>query len=135
MKINKVELNRNCEVLVYVNALSQVTKQPIFHEDGATYWYGENEDGFVEFGVSHDYPCFGHEAGYMWSSRSGVFNGMFNKCCMSIILCVDVGNGCTHKYGAHIVVDKISGLLPHGYCIKKHEDGDGEIYYRIHHIA
>lgn len=134
MKINKVELTKDYEVLVYVDALPQVTKQPIFHEDGATYWYGEN-DGFVSYGVTHDYPTMGHNPGYMWSSRAGVFNGMFDKHCMSVIICTEDSNGRTHKYGGNIVVDKISNLLPHGYHIKKQQDADGEIYYRVRHIA
>lgn len=64
-------------LIVEVDELPKVTKKPILETDDTTYWYGENDDGFVAFGISHNYRTFGHEPGYMWSSRSSVFNGMF----------------------------------------------------------
>lgn len=64
-------------LIVEVDELPKVTKKPILETDDTTYWYGENDDGFVSFGISYNYRTFGHEPGYMWSSRSSVFNSMF----------------------------------------------------------
>lgn len=67
---------------VYEDKLPEVTMTEIACIDGSHFHYGENEDGYVRFGVSDDEPFMGHRPGYMWSSRSGVFNTAFGKKCM-----------------------------------------------------
>lgn len=69
------------DLTVFVDDLPNVNMDVIHREADTTYWYGENPDGFVSFGISHDHRVFNHEPGYMWSSRASVFNGRFPEKC------------------------------------------------------
>lgn len=105
------------DLTVYVDSLPEVTMDPIHHEGDTTYWYGENTDGFVRFGISHNRRVFNHEPGYMWSSRSSVFNGKFSsKCfCKEVTLVVNE-NGREYRYGCFaMTAPAIMTLLGDGY--------------------
>lgn len=70
------------DITVFVDEMPEVHMNIIHHEGHTDYWYGENADGFVQYGISHDIrDSFGHRPGYMWSSRASVFNGRFPTMC------------------------------------------------------
>lgn len=101
------------DLTVHLTDFPKVEMNAIHTEADTTYWYGENSDGFVRFGISHNRRVFNHEPGYMWSSRSSVFNGKFSdKCfCKEITLCVD-----GHRYhGYAMTAVAIMQLLGEGY--------------------
>ena len=89
-------------------------------------WYGETEDGFVNY-YANGVAQMGHNADYKWSSRAGVFNAL-GKECMDITL---IERGC--RFSASMTVDKVRELLPNGYAIairEEYSDGD-EVAYSI----
>lgn len=101
------------DLTVHLDELPKVTMNVIHHEDGTDYHYGENSDGFVCYGISHNRRVLGQEPGYMWSSRSSVFNGCFpTQClCKEVIVCVNGSrNGC---YA--MTISAIMDLLGDGY--------------------
>lgn len=101
------------DLTVYVDTLPKVDMKPIHNEADTTYWYGENDDGFVCYGISHNRRVFGHEPGYMWSSRSSVFNGKFPSRCHCKEVTVAVGGYRYHDYA--MTVQAIINLLGDGY--------------------
>ena len=101
------------DLTVHLDELPKVTMNVIHHKEGTDYHYGENSDGFVRFGISHDVRVFNHEPGYMWSSRSSVFNGKFPSRCHCKEVTVAVGR---HRYhGYAMTVQAIINLLGEGY--------------------
>ena len=101
------------DLTVYTDTYPIIDKKPICVDGDTTYWYGENADGFVGFGISYDYRVFNHEPGYMWASRSSVFNGLFpDKCfCKEVtVVCDGHRNGC---YA--MTVESIIKLLGNDY--------------------
>jgi hypothetical protein len=100
------------DLTVHLDNLPEVHMDAIRQEADTTYWYGEN-NGFVRYGISHNRRVFNHEPGYMWSSRSSVFNGKFpNKChCKEVTICVDG----TRYHGYAMTVPAIIALLGEGY--------------------
>lgn len=105
------------DLTVYVDALPEVTMEPIHHECGATYWYGENADGFVRYGISYDHKVFNHEPGYMWASRSSVFNGLFpDECFCKEVTLAMIENGRIRRYhGFAMDAKAIMNLLSDDY--------------------
>ena len=101
------------DLTVFVDELPTVSMDVLHQEDDTTYWYGENTDGFVRYGISHNRRVFNHEPGYMWSSRSSVFNGKFpDKCfCKEVTVCC---NGCRYGHFA-MTAQAIMRLLGNGY--------------------
>jgi hypothetical protein len=84
------------DLTVFVDDLPDVSMDVIHQRADTKFWYGENADGFVRYGISHDHRVFNHEPGYMWSSRASVFNGMFpNKCHCKEVTVVHGG----YRYG------------------------------------
>jgi hypothetical protein len=116
------------DLTVYVDNLPEINMDAIHHEGDTTYWYGENADGFVRFGISHDVRMLGHEPGYMWSSRASVFNGRFpSKChCKEVTV---VNNGYRYGYLA-MTVPALIDLLGDGYELFAFIQ-DGEYFVEI----
>lgn len=100
------------DLTVFVDDLPKVDMDAIHHDDGRTFWYGEN-NGFVQFGISYDHRKFNHEPGYMWSSRASVFNGMFPEKCHCKEVTV-VHNGYHYGYLA-MTVPALIALLGDDY--------------------
>lgn len=96
--MNDYGIAPNYRLILHTDKLPEVVKKPILETDDTTYWYGETDEGFVSFGISHNYRTFNHEAGYMWSSRASVFNGMFPQdiSCKEVSIQVEGTNG---RYG------------------------------------
>ena len=121
------------DLTVFVDDFPEVNMDVIHAEAGTTYWYGENDDGFVRFGISHDErDVFGHEPGYMWSSRSSVFNGKFSdKCFCKEVTIATIENGRICKYhGYAMTAIAIMKLLGEGYELFGLAQ-DGEYYVEI----
>lgn len=105
------------DLTVHVDDFPEVNMNAIRTEGDSTYWYGKNADGFVRFGISHNRRVFNHEPGYMWSSRSSVFNGYFyDKCLCKEVTIAIVENGRLHKYhGFAMTATAIMELLGSDY--------------------
>lgn len=122
------------DLTVYVDTLPEVHMDAIHHEADTTYWYGENSDGFVRFGISHDKrDVFGHEPGYMWSSRSSVFNGRFPaECfCKEVTLAVNENGYICRYHGIAMTVPAIMKLLGEGYELFGLVESNGEYNVEI----
>lgn len=118
-------------LIVEVDAMPKVTKKPILETDDTTYWYGENDDGFVSFGISHNYRTFNHDPGYMWSSRSSVFNKMFNDISCKEVS-VHVFNECGRYGHFGMTFDAIFEHLDFDKEIAIYKDKeDGEVMLEI----
>lgn len=107
-------------------------KRKVIHKDrDCTYWYGE-QDGFVSYGISYDTPHDDQPAGYMWSSRPGVFNalqGIVPEEFMDII--VVEPDGC--RLSVAMTVKKVREMLvdmPIDYLIVS-KRVDDEVCYNI----
>lgn len=136
MNINKIRMykdpNGKWDMELHTNEAPHIIKEEIAYIDGSHYHYGENSDGIVCFGVSNDTPSLGHEAGYMWSSRCGVFNTAFGKRLIDITLCVPNEYGSISRYGYYyMTVDKALELLPDGFHISLFQYDDGEEFYEF----
>lgn len=135
-----IEIDKNYngvyEMTIVVDEVPDIPMS-VIHTDGDTdYHYGMNDDGFVRYGVSHNVPYFGHDAGYMWSSRASVFNGAFGKHCIDVIIATrNTYNGSYTRRDCSITVPFAMSLLPDGYVIEeytdKYNDGSCEIGYYI----
>ena len=135
MNINKVEMKKDPNEIwcmeVHVDEAPRIIKQEIAHIDDSHYHYGE-ENGIVCFGVSNDHRSFGHEPGYMWSSRCGVFNTMFGMRLIDITLCAKNPYGGYCRYGYYnLTIDKALDLLPDGFHISLYQYADGEEFYHF----
>jgi hypothetical protein len=119
------------DLVLHTDEQPDITKEPILKTDDTTYWYGETDEGFVAFGISHNYRCLLHEPGYMWSSRASVFNGMFRQdiCCKEVLIKLD-GQRC---YGAcAMTLEAIYELLDEDKEIALYEHwNDNEIRLEI----
>lgn len=132
--ITNISLQQDCnnskyyELVVTADSEIQIDYKCIATtSDGLQLWYGENADGFVSY-YSKGVAQFGHNEGYQWSSRSGVFNALGKKC-MDIILL----NAKGWRMSSAMTVDKVAELLPDGYEIAiRHEYcWDNEVAYSI----
>ena len=111
------------DITLEIDHLPEVTMDPIHHEGDRTFWYGES-NGFVRFGISDNQRVLNHEPGYMWSSRSSVFNGLFSDRCFCTEVDIAVGN---HKYwGFAISCYKLLQLLSSEYTVANYRSDDGE---------
>lgn len=120
------------KVNLYVDKFPSVHREPIYHKDDATFWYGEDEDGFVSFGVSYDRPTLGHKPGYMWSSRASVFNGYFDKMYIECTIYeFDKPNslGC---WGYFSIPTLIDNLTDNYEVATYHNKNDHETTYRVY---
>jgi len=129
MKITKVEVKKNpndiWEACIYVDELPKVNKTEVACIDGSHFHYGENEDGFVCFGVSSDKPSMGHEPGYMWSSRCSVFNALLHKSLMDVTVCVENSYGSISRYGCfYMEARKVLDLIPEDFYVAEFQSGD-----------
>lgn len=135
MKIISVKLEQDCnsqkfyELVVEIDSELPEIPCKCIHitEDGDKLWYGENADGFVSY-YSNGVEICGHDADYMWSSRSGIFNALGKKC-MDIVLIEKHG----WRMSFSMTVDKVTELLPDGYEIAIREEycWGNEIAYSI----
>lgn len=134
MKIFEIHLtpNRNYDgaydVNLVVDEYPTVDRQPIADIDGDIFWYGENTDGAVAFGITHAEGWMGHDANYMWSSRSSVFNGYFDKMCTEVTYS-KVGSTC--RMSGAINVLTLFNNLTDKYEIAQYKDDDGEVTYMV----
>ena len=119
------DLNGKWCLEVYTDSTPDIKMTEIANIGDQHFHYGENEDGFVRFGVSHDTPSMGHEPGYMWSSRCGVFNTMFNKRCIEVDLCT----GNYTRWGCYyMTVDKAMELMPDDFHISLFDAHDEDVF-------
>jgi hypothetical protein len=130
MKIENVAMyqdaNGKWNLEVYVDETPNIQMEEIAHIGDSRFHYGENSDGFVRFGVSHDTPSFGHQPGYMWSSRPGVFNTCFGKDVLEVIVCTPYTRwGCYY-----MTADKLLELLPDDFHLSVFMDSE-EWFYAI----
>ena len=135
MNIEKVvmRLNPNSEwdMEVYVDEAPSIIREEIACINDSRYHYGEN-DGVVCIGVSHDYSSFGHEAGYLWSSRCGVFNTLFGMRLIDITLCTKNPYGGYSRWGCYnLTINKALEILPDGFHISLYQYDDGEEFYHF----
>lgn len=131
---NYVDDNGNVltyRLIVDVYEMPEVVKKPILETDDTTYWYGENDDGFVSFGISHNYSTFNHEPDYMWSSRASVFNGMFPKDISCKEVSVHVWGECGRYGHLALTLDAILAHLDYDKEVAIYQDHDGEIRLEI----
>jgi len=135
MNITKIEVkrdpNNNWEACIYVDELPKVTKTEVACIEDSHFHYGENEDGFACFGVSYDRPSFGHEPGYMWSSRCSVFNKLLGKSLMDVTVCVPTPYGTISRYGYfYMDARKVLNLIPEDFYVAEFQSGD-EYHFEI----
>lgn len=135
--INKFEVKRDLNNREYYNLIVHMDKLPnvpttcIFQEDGMEYHYGEDTDGFVSFfvcGVKRD----GHDEKYRWSSRDGIFNGLFGKKSIEVVYVVN-----NAAYAGHMTVSRVEKLLkylPYTIEMRKEYCWDNEVAYSIRKI-
>ena len=133
MEITRVAMkkdpNGKWEMEVYVDQYPNIEKSVICRHDGSNYHYGEDENGIVSFGISHDYSTFGHRPGYMWSSRCGVFNTMFGKEIIEITLCTpNDWSGYTRNGCYYMTVDKALELVPKDFHIAMFDAHDELVF-------
>ena len=115
------------DLTIHTDSIPRVDTQPIHTEDGTTFWYGEDNRGFVNFGISYDKPHMGHQPGYMWSSRASVFNGLFSKCCKE----VTIYDG-KYRYSSAMTLEAIFELLDEDHELAIYKDlQEAELYLEV----
>lgn len=135
MNITKIEVKKDpndiWEACIYVDELPKVTKTEVAYINGIHFHYGENEDGFVCFGVSYDYEYMGHEAGYMWSSCCSVFNALLGKSLMDVTVCVENSYGSVTRYGCfYMDARKVLNIILEDFYVAEFQSGD-EYHFEI----
>ena len=134
MQIFEVHLtpNPNYEgaynVRLVVDEYPIVDRQPIADIDGEVFWYGENTDGAVSFGITHSEGWMGHDANYMWSSRSSVFNSCFDKMCTEVTY---TKYGSNSRVSGAINITTLFNQLTDKYEIAQFKDEEGEVTYMV----
>ena len=124
------QFNENTyDLTVEVDRLPEVPMTVLEETDDSHFWYGEDEYGFVKFGISHKYPTMGHEAGYMWSSRASVFNGLFDKCCKEVTVKVRGERWGYHGFAMNIYA--LCELLHEDYELAIYNDFKGEVWLEV----
>ena len=116
------------DICVNVDTIPHIDAPCIYKEDdGHEFHYGES-NGVVSYYTCGITQC-GHNRNYHWSSRCGVFNGMFGKRCMDVMF----NDGHYTMRGAMTVeaVEKLLKNKPYIVTIREEYCWDGEIAYGI----
>ena len=82
-------------------------KQQTLVKDDFRYFYGINDCGFVNFGAECLIAYEGHGPGYVWSSRPGVINVLFDIKCLEVIILDARG----YRFSGYITLEKVLELL------------------------
>lgn len=116
-------------LVAYVDEFPEVTMQPIHEENGNTFWYGENADGFAQFGIAFDTDALGYEAGHVFPAYRAAFNGKFpSQCfCKDIIIAIDDD----YHYGFSLKVNTLFKMLSSDYELGIYRNADGEVHIMI----
>lgn len=133
MNISRALIKPDCNGIyklhLYADELPKLVCKEVASHNGYHFFYAE-QDGFVSFYVTNDNdPWNGPE--YHWSSRTGVFNTLFNKQLLDVIIHLNEqawGYGCYY-----ITADKAREFLPENFTIIKEFDGK-EFTYNLAEI-
>ena len=120
-------------MIIHIDKLPEVQTQ-LIHRDpttGREFYYGETIDGFVNFftcGIEDER----HDKNYRWSSRDGIFNGLFKKKSIEVTYVID-----NIAYVGHMTVTRVErllGSLPYTISIRKEYCFGNEVVYGIKKI-
>ena len=122
------------DITVFVDHMPEVEMQPLHQEDDTIFWYGENDDGFVRFGISYDRPTFNHKPNYMWSSRSSVFNGYFpSECfCKEVTIATNTDGHIWKYHGFAMTTEALIEALDLDHQVAVYHDAEhNETYVEV----
>lgn len=130
--VEVVSFNHDYELIMHIDSslFCEPYKKPVAQMGDKNFYYGESSDGICSYGVSFNKPYMGNPAGYIWSSRGSVLNGLLNTRIIDNIVVKDVRG---RTYYTSMTVDKVEELLPREYKVVK-DCTDKEVRYRIKHI-